>query len=92
MAGVTTFEPQPGPFRLAFRTGGCVALLAGKVQVLAGEWISRFIVVEFGNRLPVLWCMTGLAIRSELSLMRLFVARCAVAVQAKKRSVGILNL
>lgn len=55
-----------------------VALLAGYLNVHAGQWIARLRMIKLLRCFPILEVVAGLALISELALVRILVTRDAV--------------
>ena len=72
--------------------GSGMAFLARNLLMLAAEHKGRAGMAEPGSRFPGLLVVTAEAIGAELILMRLLVARCTLALQAKEGLVEIFQL
>src|ERR1700674_4442380 len=69
-----------------------MALLAGNLDVQAGQWVAGLRVIELLRRFPIRKVMALQAIIAQLSLVHILVARHAVLGQSEKGLGRILHL
>ena len=89
VTGTALLEGQAGIFDGA--VSHCMALLAGHIDVGAGQREPRFGVIEFACHLPVGSVVAAQAIASQASLVLVFVAGGACRRQSQEGSVQIFR-